>query len=151
MIQASEIRRRVDHDHLSYNVPLASHEALAIADALDELGRVKTDLESLMFGYRQAESLKRDEHKLLQDEIKGLQSKILYQRLSYEHMEALEARNRALVEALRQAHKTLSAGGHEPGCKFDACTCGAVEGFKAERTEFYRRYNALANDAKEKP
>lgn len=44
---------------------------------------------------------------------------------------------------LEAAHKALSATGHEPGCAFTSCTCGAVDEFKTARLEFYRQYDKI--------
>ena len=50
------------------------------------------------------------------------------------------------IICLEAAHDALSKAGHEPGCEFAACTCGATDEFKTARLEFYRQYNKIRRD-----
>jgi hypothetical protein len=59
-----------------------------------------------------------------------------------------------MFNMLEQAKKTISAVGHRNHCGFHGCTCGAVETFKIESSEFWRQVQAwkehLARPSEEK-
>jgi hypothetical protein len=48
-----------------------------------------------------------------------------------------------MFNLLQQAKKTIAAAGHQHACRFQGCTCGAVETFKAESLEFWRQVQAI--------
>ena len=62
-----------------------------------------------------------------------------------ELLRRLDAPAGRFVELLEQAKKAISAVGHKTTCGFNRCTCGSVETFKIESSEFWRKIRALAS------
>lgn len=57
---------------------------------------------------------------------------------------AMIEENERLKRVADQAHRALVLTAHKTNCRIvgNGCTCGATEEFAAERSEFYRQYNA---------
>ena len=48
-----------------------------------------------------------------------------------------------LRKLIEQAKKAITAAGHKKDCRFQGCTCGEVETFKIESSEFWRLVHKL--------
>jgi hypothetical protein len=52
------------------------------------------------------------------------------------------AEQKALLEGANLAKRLTSTDGHEHGCGFRGCSCGAADAYKAARTDFVRWLNS---------
>lgn len=67
-----------------------------------------------------------------------------YGPISNSILRRMTVQNASLVRrCLEMADQVIRATAHDPGCKFAACTCGAVERFKELRSEFYRLWRQI--------
>lgn len=146
MIQASEIRRLSIGSSINgelTDVWITVEQRDQIADALDELVKAQERERGVVKLLSIMEKRIADLETCLKQAMEDKHSELVRRTAAQEAITLhWIPHNHALAEALKQAHKTLSTQAHEPGCKFSGCTCGSVDAFKAERTEFYRQYNA---------
>jgi uncharacterized protein YchJ len=55
-----------------------------------------------------------------------------------------EMNNEEQARILQAARRLVAVDGHTTKCLFTGCTCGAVENYKAARTEFLRLLRELS-------